>query len=263
MADTTSNSKRFQKAHLQTLRHFTLIYHLMSISLYVAKADGDREVLDNVTAEMAREVYVKMDWDAEMATVQAAEAAGQDVFLPEFGLTDDAERNLAVSPVDSNTVSFYVQYPDRVAGVQNFPKDEVAAVIGAFCDGNDDAIGAFVARNTPAPKKDALHELSDADFRATIVRPMVRLRDEQSYRQVPLRNYLGDCITAHSLPATLDTIELTDIYVAGDKRHSHIHFHYGDPNTALVIVTRHDPDDDSDGILGHCFVSGPAGYYAN
>ena len=232
----------------------------MNISLYVAKADGDREVLDDVSTEMAREVFAKVDWDSELAAVQAAEAAGTDVFLPEFGLTDDAERTFVISPVDSATVSFYIQYPDRVAGVQSCPKNEVGPLIGYFFSGDEDAIGAIVARNTPV-RKITLRELSNEEFRATIVKTMNRLRDEVSHGRVPLRDYLGECITALSLPTTLDTIELTDIYLAADKKHSHIYFDYGDPRSALVIVAHHDPDT-GDSVLGHHFSSNTGDYYS-
>ena len=72
--------------------------------------------------DMAREVFAKMDWESELAAVQAAVAAGKEVFLPEFGLTQDEDRTLVISTVDSDTVSFYMQYPDRVSVYSVGPK---------------------------------------------------------------------------------------------------------------------------------------------
>jgi hypothetical protein len=57
----------------------------MNVSLYVAKADGDREMMDDVSPEMAREVYEKVNWDAEMAAAREEEKAGRDTFIPECG----------------------------------------------------------------------------------------------------------------------------------------------------------------------------------
>jgi hypothetical protein len=225
----------------------------MNASLYVAKADGDREMLDDIGMEMAREVFAKMDWESELAVVQAAEAAGKEVFIPEFGLTDAAERMLVITPVDSGTVSFYMQYPDRVSGLESYPKGEVAHLIGLYFEGFDDDIAALIAKPVPV-REVPVRELSDAEFRATITKPMRRLGEEETYRQVHLRDYLAACIIKHSLPVTLNTIELTDIYLAADKKHSHIHFSYGDPATGLVIVAQHDPDK-GDSVFGHHFLS--------
>ena len=234
----------------------------MNMSLYVEKTDGNREMLDDVTMEMAREVFAKMDWDAELAAVQAAQETEKEVFFSEFGLADDAQRSLVISPVDSNTLSFYIQYPDRVVGTQGFPKSDAAHLIGLFYEGLDDDIAALIAKPAPAHEI-SVCDLSDAEFRATIVEPMRRLGEEETCRQVPLRDYLSSCITKNSLPVTLNTIELTDIYLTADKKHSHIHFNCGDPQTVLVIVVHHDPDDNSDGVLGHHFVNDVGSYYSS
>ena len=223
----------------------------MNASLYVEKATGDREVMDDVGMEMARAVFEKMDWDAELAAVQAAQDSGTEVFLPEFGLTDPDERTLIVSPVDANTVSFYMQYPDRVAGAQSFPKSEVGQLLGLYYQGFDDGIAALIAKSAP-PAEVPIRELTDAEFRATIVQPMVRLGDEQNYREVHVRDYLASCIIKHNLPVTLNSIELTDIFVAADRKHSHIMFNYGDPEKSLVIVAEHGQET-GDVIYGYFF----------
>ncbi len=111
------------------------------------------------------------------------------------------------SPVDANTVSFYIQYPDSVVGTQDFPKSDAAHLIGLFYQELDDDIAALIAKPAPAVEI-PVRELSDAEFGATITPPMRRLREEETYRQVPLRDYLSSCIIKHSLPVTLNTIEL-------------------------------------------------------
>lgn len=232
----------------------------MNASLYVEKADGDRQMLDDVGMDMARDVFVKMDWDTELAAVKTAELNGTDVFLPEFGLTDEAMRMLVISPLDSDTVSFYVQYPDRVVGTQSFPRSDAGRLIGLYYQGLDDDIAALTAK-AASTNQIPIRELSDAEFRATIVQPMPRLGDEQSYGHVHMRDYLDTCIHKFSLPVTLDTLELTDVYVAGDLKHSHIHFHYGDEPTTLVLVAQHDPEN-GDSVMGHRFVSAGENYYA-
>lgn len=119
----------------------------MSMNLYVAKSDGDREVLNDVNVDMAREVFAEMDWDSQLAAVKAAGESGAAVFMPEFGVTDDAGRTLVISPVDAETVSFYIQYPDRLVGAQNFPKGNVAFLIGLFFEGMDDEIAGLVPQS--------------------------------------------------------------------------------------------------------------------
>jgi hypothetical protein len=225
----------------------------MNTSLYVAKADGDREVLDNVSVEMAREVFEKVDWNAQMAASQAEELAGRDVYIPEFGLADEAERALVISPVDSSTVTFTFQDSEHLSGVRRFPVSGVAELIDLYFAGGEDAIAAIVATYAAA-REMLVRELSDAEFLATIAEPMHRLGEKETCRQVPLRDYLTACITICSLPASLETIELTDIYLSANKLYSHIHFNYGAPKTTLVIVVHYDPDN-GDSVLGHHFAN--------
>lgn len=225
----------------------------MITSLCVVKADGDREVLDNVSAEMALQVFAKMDWDAELAAAQAEGEAGRVTYIPEFGLVDDAERMLIISPVDSNTMTVCLQCPDRPSGGADFPMKDVADLIRLFFAGDDDAIAAIVAKNTPAVEI-PLRELSDAELQGTIAKPMRRLGEEETCRQVHLRDYLAASITAFSLPTSLDTIELADIYLSADKKHSHILFNYGDSGKELALVVQHDPEI-GDSVLGHRFVN--------
>ena len=231
----------------------------MNTSLYIAKADGDREFMDDVTTETACDAFGKMDWDRELSAVRSAEEAGGEVYIPEFGLTDESERTLVITPLDSSTVSFYILSQSDPVGVEKLPKTEVANLISRFFSGDDEAIAATVARHTPA-KEISLRELSREEFQATIAEPMHRLSEKESLRQIQVRDYVGECLTRCSLPASLETVELADIYLAADKRHSHILFNYGDEATALVIVIHRDAEN-GDSLIGHHFAGFAESYY--
>jgi hypothetical protein len=236
----------------------------MHASLTVIKTDGSRETLDAATMEMARTVFEKLDWDSELAAVAATPAPGAaqtPTFSPEFVLTDDSERSLAVFPVDAATVSISLQTPADLKWRRSYPKGEVSHLIGLYYEGFDDDIAAIIAQ-APAVCEVPVRELSEAEFRATIRKPMFRLPVDEGYRQVPLRDYLHSCILKYNLPVTLNSIELTDIYLAAGKKHSHIHFQYADADPLLVIVVQHEPDPDFDFIAGHFYMADPADYYA-
>jgi hypothetical protein len=93
----------------------------------------------------------------------------------------------------------------------------------------------------------AIRELSKQDFLATFCGPMHRLGADESYRPVPLGDYVSACIQALSLPTTLADIEIHDVYLSGDKRHTHVLFFFGERNRCLVVVASHEPDS----IKGH------------
>lgn len=118
----------------------------MTMSLYVAKSDGDREMLDDVNVDIAREVFARMDWASELAAVRAAQEAGTEIFLPEFGINDDTGRSLVISPLDDGNVSFYLQNSDRLVGAQNFPIGSTSYLIGMFFDGLDEEIAGLAPK---------------------------------------------------------------------------------------------------------------------
>ena len=61
-------------------------------------------------------------------------------------------------------------------------------------------------------------------------------------------------VLSSPLPSPLEALEIDSIYLAHDKRHSHILFEYGDPTAQLVIVVSHDPETQIDAVLGHYFL---------
>jgi hypothetical protein len=92
-----------------------------------------------------------------------------------------------------------------------------------------------------------IKELSKPEFRATFVMPMHRMGEEESYRLIPLKNYLADCIYELSLPTTIEDIEIQHVYLNGDKTFTHVMFFFGKPNVYLVIVIDHG----NDSVHGH------------
>jgi hypothetical protein len=225
----------------------------------VAKADGTREVLDQVRPETALQIFAGMDWDRELRAVEAAQETGDESYIPEFGLTDDEERLLVISPVDGDTVTFWIQSPAYGWNVERFPKSEVPALLEQYFAADDEALQAIAAQHQPV-RELQLHELSEAEFAATTSGHMQWVGAVETFHQVPLRDYLGACIDARSLPTSLETIELTNLYRADDGRHSHVLFNYADPATALVLVVKHDPEE-GDSVIGHRFVSLAEGGY--
>src|SRR5262245_35058538 len=93
----------------------------------------------------------------------------------------------------------------------------------------------------------AISELSKQDFLATFCEPMRRLGEDESYRPVPLKDYVTACIQALALSTTLADIEIHHVYLSGDKRHTHVLFFFGERNRYLVVVIGHEPDS----VKGH------------
>jgi hypothetical protein len=86
-----------------------------------------------------------------------------------------------------------------------------------------------------------IHQLSKEEFRKTFCEPMRRLEADESYRPVPLKDYLVECIRALA-PTTLEDTEIHHVYLSGDKRHTHVLFYFGERNRYLIIVVAHEPD---------------------
>jgi hypothetical protein len=93
----------------------------------------------------------------------------------------------------------------------------------------------------------ALRTLSKQEYLATFAEPMRRLGENESYRPISLKDYLGECILALGLPTTIQDIQIQHVYLSGNKKHSHVLFYYGQPNRYLVLVISHD----SDSVMGH------------
>jgi hypothetical protein len=88
----------------------------------------------------------------------------------------------------------------------------------------------------------AIRELSKQEFLGTFCEPMRRLGANESFRPMPLKDYVSDCIQSLALPTTLADIEIHHVYLSGDKGHTHVLFYFGEHNRYLVVVVSHDPD---------------------
>jgi len=87
-----------------------------------------------------------------------------------------------------------------------------------------------------------IRQLSKEEFYGTFCEPMRRLEADESYRPVPLKDYVVECIRALALPTTLADIEIHHVYLSGDRRHTHVLFYFGGHNRYLVVVVEHEPD---------------------
>ncbi len=92
-----------------------------------------------------------------------------------------------------------------------------------------------------------IRQLSKQEFLSTFSEPMRQLEVDESYRPVPLKDYVVECIHSLGLPTTMADIEIHDVYLSGDKRHTHLLFYFGEHNRYLVIVVGHEPDE----VRGH------------
>ncbi len=96
-----------------------------------------------------------------------------------------------------------------------------------------------------------MRELSEAEYVATFSGPMHRLGpDEDAPAYCNVGQYLKAAIQALALPTTSESIDLTDIYVGDDRRHTHLLFDYGARNVRLVVVV----DNDVPCVHGHRLV---------
>ena len=73
----------------------------------------------------------------------------------------------------------------------------------------------------------------------------------ESFRPIPLRDYVLECISHYQLPTSLSAIQFEHEYLAGDQQHTHILLNYGVPNLYLAIVVAHS----TDSVLGHHFLN--------
>jgi hypothetical protein len=92
-----------------------------------------------------------------------------------------------------------------------------------------------------------IRELSESEFHGTFAPPMRRLGANETFRPVPLGEYVTECIVRHSLPTSREDIDIEHVYVAGDERHTHVMLNWGVANLYLVVVVSHD----ADSVLGH------------
>jgi hypothetical protein len=96
------------------------------------------------------------------------------------------------------------------------------------------------APGAPWKRRVNIRELSREEFLETFCEPMERLTE--SYRPIPLKDYVSESIRVLELPTTIDDIEIHDLYLSGNKKHSHVLFFFGQPNRYLIIVIDHETD---------------------
>jgi hypothetical protein len=93
----------------------------------------------------------------------------------------------------------------------------------------------------------SIRRLTKEEFLATFEQPMRRLGADESYRPIPLKDYVSECIVSLGLRTTVADIEIHHVYLSGDKKHSHVLFYFGESNRYLVVVVDHE----TDSIEGH------------
>jgi hypothetical protein len=92
-----------------------------------------------------------------------------------------------------------------------------------------------------------IRELSDPEFHETFAAPMRRLGAEETFRPIPLGEYVTECIAHYDLPTSRADIDIEHVYVAGDEKHTHLMLNWGVVNLYLVVVVSHE----TDSVLGH------------
>ena len=71
---------------------------------------------------------------------------------------------------------------------------------------------------------------------------MRRLAAEETFRPVPLGDYVDSCIADEHLSTTREDIQIHHVYVTGDERFTHVLCYYGLPDVYLIVVTIHPED---------------------
>jgi hypothetical protein len=89
--------------------------------------------------------------------------------------------------------------------------------------------------------------LSRDEYLATFVEPMRRLEADETYKPVPLGEYVADCIRGFHPPVTREELEIHHVYLNGDRSFSHVLIHYGQNQRYLVVVV----DCNREAVHGH------------
>jgi len=156
----------------------------VNVSVYGLRSSGEDNLMERVSEEAAREVFAALDWSSEVPRLQAAEEAGEELPFPEFTLSENDNPNgelriLNIYPVREDTVSFRYCTDEKSVGAQELPNSEVPRLLHQFFSDGEDAFDALSDKWEPS-----LRELDDAQFFATIVKPMRPLRAGVIYRQL-------------------------------------------------------------------------------
>jgi hypothetical protein len=89
--------------------------------------------------------------------------------------------------------------------------------------------------------------LSKDEYLATFVEPMLRLEADETYKPVPLGDYVATCIRGFDPPVERKQLQIQHVYLNGDRSYSHVLIHYGPRNRLLVIVV----DYNREAVHGH------------
>jgi hypothetical protein len=89
--------------------------------------------------------------------------------------------------------------------------------------------------------------LSRDEYLATFVEPMRRLAADETYKPIPLGDYVAACIRGFDPPVKRKQLQIHHVYLNGDRTYYHVLIHYGPRNRFLVIVV----DCNREAVRGH------------
>jgi hypothetical protein len=79
---------------------------------------------------------------------------------------------------------------------------------------------------------------------------MRRLGADESYKPVPLRDYVAECIEQLDPPVKREQLEIQHEYLNADRSFRHVLIYYGQSNRFLVIVV----DCNREAVHGHSWL---------
>ncbi len=91
-----------------------------------------------------------------------------------------------------------------------------------------------------------IRELDAVEFQSAFISPMC-LQGEDEDGAINIKDYVVSCIRQHSLPATLDSIDISYVYISADEKYTHVMLSYGVAEQFLVVVT----DNAAKTVFGH------------
>ena len=89
--------------------------------------------------------------------------------------------------------------------------------------------------------------LTKDEYLATFVEPMRRLEADESYKPVPIAEYVDGVIAGFDPPPTRADLGIHHVYLNGDRTFCHVLIHYGRHNEFLVVVV----DCGREAVYGH------------
>jgi hypothetical protein len=89
--------------------------------------------------------------------------------------------------------------------------------------------------------------LTKDEYLATFVEPMQRLEADESYKPVPIGEYVAECIRTLEPPVVRDQLQIQHVYLNGNRSFCHVLIYYSQHNRFLVIVV----DCNQEVVRGH------------